>query len=337
MLQKQGFFSTLFLYRTQVKYMIPLKLLEAALLATNDGVVITESGGGEEDRPIIYVNPAFQTLTGYTLDEILGRDCRFLNISNHEQESLNTIRQALRANQSCRVVLHNRKKNGEPFWNELSLSPVFDENHAVTHFIGIQKDVTERVRHEQHIERQNQLLIEKNKQLEELVVRDPLTQLHNRRYFEEHLNRSWSVHERLKAKIAVAFIDIDCFKLYNDHYGHLEGDTALRLVAQKISSFFSRDSDIVARYGGEEFVIVSSIHPDAPPFIERAEKMRQAIYDLAIKHEKSKVSEFVTISLGVCTGVPPARSTPSLFTRKADAAMYQAKHLGGNNTVHTEF
>ncbi|WP_265735220.1 diguanylate cyclase [Acinetobacter sp. ACNIH1] len=164
-----------------------------------------------------------------------------------------------------------------------------------------------------------------------------MTQLHNRRYFEEHLNRSWSVHERLKAKIAVAFIDIDCFKLYNDHYGHLEGDTALRLVAQKISSFFSRDSDIVARYGGEEFVIVSSLQNDAPPFIERAEKMRQAIYDLAIKHEKSKVSECVTVSLGVCTGVPPARSTPSLFTRKADAAMYQAKHLGGNNTVHTEF
>ncbi len=95
--------------------MISFKLLEAALLATNDGVVITESGGGEEDRPIIYVNPAFQTLTGYTLDEILGRDCRFLNRNNHEQESLNTIRQALRANQACRVVLHNHKKMESPF------------------------------------------------------------------------------------------------------------------------------------------------------------------------------------------------------------------------------
>lgn len=315
--------------------MISLKLLEAALLATNDGVVISESRGGT-DRPIIYVNPAFEALTGYTLDEILGRDCRFLNKSNHEQESLNIVRQSLRENKACRVVLHNHKKNGEPFWNELSLSPVFDDNKITTHFIGIQKDVTERVRHEQHIERQNQLLIEKNKQLEELVVRDPLTQLHNRRYFEEYLNRSWSVHERLKEKIGIAFIDIDCFKLYNDHYGHLEGDTALRLIAQKIAKFFCRESDIVARYGGEEFVVASSLENDSSPFIEQIEKMREAIADLAIRHVKSKNSEFVTISVGVCTGIPPSQSTPSLFTRKADAAMYQAKYNGGNNTVHTE-
>lgn len=316
--------------------MIPTKLLEAAVVATNDGVVITESGCGGSDRPIIYVNPAFEALTGYKSSEIIGRDCRFLNQSNHEQEGLVMLRDSLRQSKYCRVVLHNQKKDGEPFWNELSVSPVLDENNNATHFIGIQKDVTERVRHEQKIARQNQLLIAKNKQLEELVVRDPLTQLHNRRYFEEHLNRAWSVHERLKAKIGIAFIDIDCFKLYNDHYGHLEGDAALRLVAKEVRKCFSRESDIVARYGGEEFVIASPLDDDSPSFTKQVQKLCQSVADLYIHHYKSKISEYLTVSIGVCTGVPAAGSIPSLFTKKADAAMYQAKQEGGNCIVHTK-
>lgn len=173
-------------------------------------------------------------------------------------------------------------------------------------------------------------LTEKNRELEELVIRDVLTSIHNRRYFEEHLNRIWAVHERLKAKIAIAFIDIDCFKLYNDHYGHLEGDAALRKVAETIAKHFARESDIVARFGGEEFVVATSIEHDVPPFIVQLEKMRAAIQLLNISHPKSPIAEQLTISIGVCSGVPPPRSTPSLFTREADSAMYQAKRSGGN-------
>lgn len=119
---------------------IPPDLLRMLVNASNDGIVIAEQEG--PDNVIIYVNPAFERLTGYSADEILYRDCRFLQADDRDQEPLDEIRSALRNGRSSRQVLRNYRKDGSMFWNELSITPVYNDRDQLTYYIGIQKDVT---------------------------------------------------------------------------------------------------------------------------------------------------------------------------------------------------
>ena len=130
--------------------MINAQLLQMVINASNDGVVIAEKEG-EHDNILIYVNPAFERLTGYTSEEILYQDCRFLQAGDRDQESLKFIREALRTNGSCREVLRNYRKDGTPFWSELSLSTVKNADDGQTYFIGVQKDVTIQVKAQQRV------------------------------------------------------------------------------------------------------------------------------------------------------------------------------------------
>ncbi|MBE0464721.1 MAG: PAS domain S-box protein [Halomonadaceae bacterium] len=123
--------------------LISPELLERIIDASQDGIVVAEQEGDE--NILIYVNKGFERLTGYSADEILYRDCRFLQNDDRDQEALNVIRDALKNLQPCREVLRNYRKDGSMFWNELSMTPVFDEADHLMYFIGVQKDVTERV------------------------------------------------------------------------------------------------------------------------------------------------------------------------------------------------
>ncbi|MWJ27618.1 PAS domain S-box protein [Halomonas sp. ZH2S] len=118
-------------------------LLERIIDASEDGIVVAEQEGDE--NILIYVNKGFERLTGYTADEILYRDCRFLQNEDRDQEGLTAIRAALKAGRPCREVLRNYRKDGTLFWNELSITPMYDETDNLTYYIGVQKDVTERV------------------------------------------------------------------------------------------------------------------------------------------------------------------------------------------------
>lgn len=307
---------------------ISSELLAEALKATVDGIVISEITG--DHCHIIFANPAFETLTGYTADEVIGKDYWFYIEGSEEQAEIEVLREAVLNQDSCRVTILNHKKTGEPFWSELSISPVFSDSGQLTHYIAVQKDVTQRVEKERGIQERHESLLNLKDELQELASRDSLTGLHNRRYFGQELDRLWAVHQRLEATMAVVFIDIDSFKLYNDHYGHLEGDKALKAVADKISESFSRKADLVARFGGEEFVVVATLENGVDSFIEHLERLRQSILDLKIENKHSAVSPYITISAGVCYGVPPKDSSSSLFTRDADVAMYQAKRTGRN-------
>lgn len=123
--------------------LISPELLERIIDASEDGIVVAEREGDE--NILIYVNKGFERLTGYSADEILYRDCRFLQNEDRDQSALNTIRKALKDGVFCREVLRNYRKDGTAFWNELSITPVFDETEELMYFIGVQKDVTERV------------------------------------------------------------------------------------------------------------------------------------------------------------------------------------------------
>ena len=130
--------------------MISASLLQMMINASNDGISVAEREG-ERDNILIYVNPAFERLTGYTSEETLYQDCRFLQAGDRDQESLKFIREALRTNGSCREVLRNYRKDGTPFWSELSLSTVKNADDGQTYFIGVQKDVTIQVRAQQRV------------------------------------------------------------------------------------------------------------------------------------------------------------------------------------------
>lgn len=129
--------------------MINAKLMQMVINASNDGIVVAEREG--KDKPLIYVNPAFERQTGYTLDEILYQDCRFLQAGDRDQPALIAIREALASGGSCREILRNYRKDGTPFWNELSLSTVYNEADKQTYYVGVQKDVTTQVKAQQRV------------------------------------------------------------------------------------------------------------------------------------------------------------------------------------------
>lgn len=139
--------------------MIHAALLQRMIDASNDGIVVAEQEG-EDDTILIYVNPAFERLTGYEANDILYRDCRFLQGEDRDQPARALIRKAVETRQPCREVLRNYRKDGSPFWNELSITPVFNEADQLTYFIGVQKDVSRQVDTERRVAELEQQLAE---------------------------------------------------------------------------------------------------------------------------------------------------------------------------------
>ncbi len=166
-----------------------------------------------------------------------------------------------------------------------------------------------------------------NLELQRQASLDGLTQLANRRRFDEYLNTEWLRHKREQLPLSLILFDADYFKLYNDTYGHLAGDDCLRLLAVAIAAIARRPADLVARYGGEEFAVVLP-NTDANGAMHIASTIRQAVRHLAIPHSKSSTSDRVTVSLGVASVVPTKTLSPQDLLNAADRALYIAKQLG---------
>jgi diguanylate cyclase (GGDEF)-like protein len=165
--------------------------------------------------------------------------------------------------------------------------------------------------------------------LKKEAITDGLTDICNRRFFDAHYEMAVADAKRQKRPLSIFMIDIDFFKSYNDFYGHIAGDNAIKQVAEALKSQLSRATDIVARYGGEEFVLVM---PNLPREVAEqfAEKLRCAVFNLAIPHIKARPFNQLTISVGVCTGIP---ENDNNLLNKADAALYQAKLKGRNQCI----
>jgi diguanylate cyclase (GGDEF)-like protein len=176
-------------------------------------------------------------------------------------------------------------------------------------------------------------LHEAKKKLEALSRTDGLTNIGNRRCFDEFLDSEWNRAIRDKSTISLLMIDIDYFKLYNDKYGHAEGDECLKVIAKTLEKSLKRSSDLVARYGGEEFVIVL---PNTKNASAIAETCRINIENLKILHEESKVSNYVTISIGIANISPDSNSEIIELTTNADKALYKSKETGRNKVTTFE-
>jgi diguanylate cyclase (GGDEF)-like protein len=171
--------------------------------------------------------------------------------------------------------------------------------------------------------------------LRELVARDGLTGIQNRRMFDHHIQRAWSQAVRDAQRVAVLLVDIDCFKDYNDRYGHQAGDECLRAVAVSLSQCARRPMDFVARYGGEEFAVI--LYEASREYVaEVLTRIQRSIAELNIRHEASQVASRLTVSIGAAFVLPGANRTHEGLVQLADEALYSAKEQGRNRVVVLE-
>jgi diguanylate cyclase (GGDEF)-like protein len=177
-----------------------------------------------------------------------------------------------------------------------------------------------------------QQLEEANKELQRLASLDGLTQLFNRRRFDQSLETEWQRLARERSPLSLILCDIDYFKAYNDTYGHPAGDRCLQQVAKIIKKTVKRPADLVARYGGEEFAVILP-HTDTAGAVHIAEEIRIQVKALKIPHLGSGCSQSITLSLGVATLVPCPHLANSTLIALADQALYQAKAAGRDRTI----
>lgn len=186
---------------------------------------------------------------------------------------------------------------------------------------------------EQRVQERTQELQRLNQRLENLSVTDALTNIGNRRQFDAELTRQWRQAQRNAMPLALAIMDVDWFKAYNDLYGHPAGDACLRQIAQTLAATLARSTDFVARYGGEEFVFLAP-GTELAGALQRAEKLIAAMASLNLAHSGSPYAR-VTLSIGVAAMQATAGGDPQQLLQRADAALYRAKQ-GGRNRVECD-
>ena len=283
-------------------------LFSSALDAAGNAIIITD-----KNAKIIWVNQAFVRLTGYTLEESLGKTPKSL-VSSHRQDYdfYQAMWRMILQGKQWRGELLNQRKDGSLYYEEMSIAPVKNKRGDITHFIGIKNDITERKQIEE--------------QLQKLANTDPLTELYNRRFFLEQLAKETKKMKKSKKNAAaLLMIDLDYFKRINDTYGHSTGDEVLRCFAE-IMRQTCRCSDTPARLGGEEFAILlrGTKQQEA---MSVAERLRQQIANTPIPHETFMVH--VTISIGA-TALLADDIGGDMVLSRADAALYESKSRGRN-------
>ena len=216
-------------------------------------------------------------------------------------------------------------KDGSYVWIRDVVHVVRTPEGEVESLIGFMFDISERKRTEEKVMRLQ-------RELEALSFIDGLTGLANRRRFDMLVKDEWTLAGKTSQPISILILDIDHFKLYNDHYGHVRGDECLKRVSQALSVGATRPRDIVARYGGEEFVIVLP-ETDAAGAISVAERCRAALMDESIPHDRSEAAPFVTVSIGCGTVIPREGDPLIRFIEEVDKCLYGAKQRGRNSVV----
>ncbi len=288
-----------------------LLLREQALVSSSNGIMITRSD--DHDHSIVYVNPAFARITGYSAEEVIGREGRFLVRDDLAQPGLAEIRTALRERREGHALLRNYRKDGSQFWNELTISPVKDASGAATtHFVSVINDVSERINYQ--------------KELEYQATHDSLTGLANRNLLNDRITQAIAWGKRQGATVGLLLLDLDHFKLINDGSGHGTGDVVLQEVARRLS-LCVRETDTVARLGGDEFVIVLTDLPGNDDASGIAEKVLEA---LSRPFEAGTQDMRVTASIGISL-FPRDGENGETLLRYADIAMYRVKEHGRNS------
>jgi diguanylate cyclase (GGDEF)-like protein/PAS domain S-box-containing protein len=279
---------------------------------------------------VLRINRAFLKTLQREKNQALGQKCHDLlpfAFCHTEDCSVVKIGQSkVRVEVEIELKLENDKET--PYL--LTSTPVLGLSGEVVGIVEHYKDVSE-------LKKKEEALKVANETLQRLATVDELTQLFNRRLFDERLEYEWQRLTREQAPLSLVLCDIDYFKLYNDYYGHQLGDDCLRVVAKQIKGAARRTSDVAARYGGEEFVLIL---PNTPSMggATVAERIRENVQALCIEHAHSKYGDRVTLSFGVATMVPSLSAKNEQLVKAADEALYAAKEQGRNRVViHQRF
>lgn len=315
-----------------------LRLLESVAVHARDSIIITEAEPIDLPGPrIIYCNAAFTRATGYLPVEVIGQTPRMLQGINTDTGTRAKLRSALENWQPIEVELVNYRKDGSRFWVELSIVPVANEKGWYTHWVSVQRDISERKGAEELAirvrvaEGQNTALaseiVERKRVEAELLYtafHDGLTRLRNRAYFMNQLQTALDNEAAKNDPVcAILFLDLDRFKIVNDSLGHVHGDALLCDVAQRLRRCV-RPQDTLARIGGDEFAILIENTSGLNTAVEIAERILVAMRTpIQLSHQ----SVFPSVSIGISQSRCP-NTLPEDLLRNADIAMYAAKRAG---------
>ncbi|MPQ98992.1 diguanylate cyclase [Modestobacter sp. I12A-02628] len=298
-------------------------VLHRALAATTSGVTIADVT--QPQQPLVYVNHAFEVLSGYRADELLGRNCRFLQGPETDRAAIARMGIAVATGQEIReTLLNHRGASREAWWNEVYLAPVTDHDGTVLQYIGVQHDVSDRMAAERALIGERDRAQSYLAQIEKLAYTDPLTGLANRRRLEEQIEVALWDARVADTSVAVLFVDLDGFKPVNDALGHAAGDELLVRTAQRLRARLRR-GDLLARLGGDEFLIALpalSRHVGQLEAQVVAQDLAGAIAQPVVVHG---TEVRVTASIGISIS-PDDGDTVGELLHAADLRMYTRKH-----------
>jgi len=299
----------------------------------------------DERGTVMVFNEAAERMFGYAADEVIGHNISMLMPAPWVGEHGGYLTRYRRTGER-RIIgigreVQGRRRDGTVFWLELALGEGMVDDQRT--FVGILRDITQRREQEDQMRRYQERLEQAvaartadlqaaNRRLEHLARVDALTQVANRRAFNETLGREVRRAFRGGRSLALILCDIDCFKSFNDRYGHLAGDACLGRVAGAIRELFTRGGDTTARFGGEEFAVILP-DTDLPAAMCLAEAIRRRIGDLNIPAPPAAGTSGLTVSAGVTSLIPTGPRDIRRLVQSADRALYRAKEAGRDRAV----
>ncbi|MBC8141166.1 MAG: EAL domain-containing protein [Armatimonadetes bacterium] len=284
--------------------------LESAVESTNDVIMLYEAPlqTGQPMR-LIYVNPAFERMTGYSREELAAQSPKMLQGIMTDPETVALLQEKLSLFQPVRVELINYRKDGSQFWVELNIQPIYDANGLPGGWMSVQRDISQQKSVTERMAYQ--------------ATHDALTGLPNRTLFDRRLGEAITAANATEGQVGILFFDVDRFKQINDTLGHPVGDKLLQQVASRLTSRLHRH-DTVARMGGDEFTILMPNVPSTEVVAETAQSLLEAM-DEAFEIDGQEL--FVTGSIGVSLA-PRDGTDAATLLKNADTAMYRAKEEG---------
>jgi diguanylate cyclase (GGDEF)-like protein/PAS domain S-box-containing protein len=280
----------------------------------------------QPDQPLVYVNDAFEVLSGHPREELVGRNCRFLQGDDTDPAAVSRIRTAVDDGLEWRETLLNyRGPDRTPWWNEVYLAPVTDDGGRVVQYIGVQNDVTARIDAERALQLERDRAQGYLARIERLAYTDPLTGLVNRRRLEERVEAALLDAALADGALALLYLDLDGFKSINDTLGHAAGDAVLLQAASRMKARLRR-SDVLARLGGDEFLVAVLGLDPASALAEAGRVARELEQSLRRPMTVDGQEVQVGVSLGVSAYPEDGESFGALL-HVADRRMYDAKHV----------
>ncbi|ALF12087.1 diguanylate cyclase [Parageobacillus thermoglucosidasius] len=276
---------------------------------SSESMIVTDA-----QNRILFVNPAFEIVTGYSADEVIGKNPRILQSGMHDKSFYEKMWNALNQYGVWKGEIWNKRKDGELYLEWLTISAVKDQQGNVTNYVAIFSDITE---HKRNME-----------QLTKLALYDPLTNVPNRYLFEKRLESIIRMSKKHNQSFALLFLDLDRFKNINDTLGHHMGDMLLKETAQRLNGML-RKQDTIARFGGDEFVIIL---PNLKHIREAVYMAENIIESLKRPFNVNHQEVYISTSIGISV-YPYDGTDKETLIRMADRAMYQAKTNGRNQFV----